>query len=44
MDMPAQTCWHALKGAVRSTTFLSAFVGIFQVAVAANALGIHIVL
>lgn len=30
MDMPAQTCWHALKGAVRSTTFLSAFVGIFQ--------------
>ena len=33
MDTPARTCWHAIKGAVRSTTFLSAFVGIFQVAV-----------
>lgn len=30
MDSPARTCWLALKGAVRSTTFLSAFVGIFQ--------------
>ncbi|XP_030935600.1 uncharacterized protein LOC115960753 [Quercus lobata] len=30
MDAPARTCWLALKGAVRSTTFLSAFVGIFQ--------------
>ncbi|KAK9699114.1 hypothetical protein RND81_08G153600 [Saponaria officinalis] len=30
MDTPARTCWHATKGAVRSTTFLSAFVGIFQ--------------
>ncbi|KAH9705817.1 TMEM135 C rich domain-containing protein [Citrus sinensis] len=30
MDSPARTCWLALKGAVRSTSFLSAFVGIFQ--------------
>lgn len=30
MDTPARTCWHAVKGAVRSTSFLSAFVGIFQ--------------
>ncbi|KAM7491793.1 hypothetical protein LguiA_034714 [Lonicera macranthoides] len=30
MDAPVRTCWHALTGAVRSTTFLSAFVGIFQ--------------
>lgn len=30
MDTPARTCWLAVKGAVRSTTFLSAFVGIFQ--------------
>ncbi|GAB4834933.1 hypothetical protein Ancab_033199 [Ancistrocladus abbreviatus] len=30
MDNPARTCWHAVKGAVRSTSFLSAFVGIFQ--------------
>ncbi|KAH9616702.1 hypothetical protein KSS87_003865 [Heliosperma pusillum] len=30
MDTPARTCWLAFKGAVRSTTFLSAFVGIFQ--------------
>ncbi|XP_052186467.1 uncharacterized protein LOC127797526 isoform X1 [Diospyros lotus] len=30
MDAPIHTCWHAVKGAVRSTTFLSAFVGIFQ--------------
>jgi hypothetical protein len=33
MDAPARTCWLAVKGAVRSTAFLSAFVGIFQVAV-----------
>ncbi|XAR71841.1 hypothetical protein NMG60_11018277 [Bertholletia excelsa] len=30
MNAPIRTCWHAVKGAVRSTTFLSAFVGIFQ--------------
>ncbi|XP_031106942.1 uncharacterized protein LOC116011679 [Ipomoea triloba] len=30
MAAPVRTCWHALTGAVRSTTFLSAFVGIFQ--------------
>ncbi|PIN05693.1 hypothetical protein CDL12_21764 [Handroanthus impetiginosus] len=30
MDAPIRTCWHAVTGAVRSTTFLSAFVGIFQ--------------
>ncbi|KAI3940387.1 hypothetical protein MKW98_024794 [Papaver atlanticum] len=30
MDSPARTCWLAVKGAVRSTTFLSSFVGIFQ--------------
>ncbi|KAL4363743.1 hypothetical protein GQ457_04G014590 [Hibiscus cannabinus] len=30
MDTPARTCWLALKGSVRSTCFLSAFVGIFQ--------------
>ncbi|KAA8539742.1 hypothetical protein F0562_026434 [Nyssa sinensis] len=30
MDTPVHTCWYAVKGAVRSTTFLSAFVGIFQ--------------
>ncbi|KAJ8622393.1 hypothetical protein MRB53_030922 [Persea americana] len=30
MESPARTCWLAVKGAVRSTTFLSAFVGIFQ--------------
>lgn len=30
MDSPARICWLAVKGAVRSTTFLSAFVGIFQ--------------
>lgn len=30
MDSPARTCWHAVRGAVRSTAFLSAFVGIFQ--------------
>lgn len=32
MDAPIRTCWHAVTGAVRSTSFLSAFVGIFQVA------------
>ncbi|KAF6135394.1 hypothetical protein GIB67_027268 [Kingdonia uniflora] len=31
MESPARTCWLALTGAVRSTTFLSAFVGIFQI-------------
>ncbi|KAJ4956892.1 hypothetical protein NE237_013675 [Protea cynaroides] len=30
MESPARTCWNAMKAAVRSTTFLSAFVGIFQ--------------
>lgn len=30
MDNPARTCWLAVKGSVRSTAFLSAFVGIFQ--------------
>ncbi|KAL3647543.1 hypothetical protein CASFOL_008511 [Castilleja foliolosa] len=30
MDSPVRTCWLAVTGAVRSTTFLSAFVGIFQ--------------
>ncbi|XVF54845.1 hypothetical protein PTKIN_Ptkin05aG0213800 [Pterospermum kingtungense] len=30
MDTPARTCWLAVKSAVRSTSFLSAFVGIFQ--------------
>ncbi|KAL2549978.1 Mitochondrial import inner membrane translocase subunit Tim17/Tim22/Tim23 family protein [Forsythia ovata] len=30
MDAPVRTCWRAVIGAVRSTTFLSAFVGIFQ--------------
>ncbi|KAK6926252.1 hypothetical protein RJ641_007971, partial [Dillenia turbinata] len=30
MDSPLRTCWHAFKGAIRSTTFLSAFVAIFQ--------------
>lgn len=30
METPAQICWRALKEAVRSTTFLSGFVGIFQ--------------
>ena len=32
MDAPAHTCWFALRDAVHSTAFLSAFVGIFQVA------------
>ncbi|GAB4857998.1 hypothetical protein Ancab_015902 [Ancistrocladus abbreviatus] len=30
MDNPARTSWRAVKGAVHSTTFLSAFAGIFQ--------------
>ncbi|KAL9672980.1 hypothetical protein QQ045_029233 [Rhodiola kirilowii] len=30
MNAPAHICWNAVKNAVRSTTFLSAFVGIFQ--------------
>ncbi|KAI7979873.1 Transmembrane protein 135 [Camellia lanceoleosa] len=30
MDAPVRICWHAVRGAVRSTSFLSAFVGIFQ--------------
>ncbi|KAG8381053.1 hypothetical protein BUALT_Bualt06G0082000 [Buddleja alternifolia] len=30
MDSPVGTSWHAVTGAIRSTTFLSAFVGIFQ--------------
>ncbi|KAK4740667.1 hypothetical protein SAY87_024255 [Trapa incisa] len=30
MDAPARTLWLAVKGAVRSTSFLSAFVGLFQ--------------
>ncbi|XP_011003548.1 PREDICTED: uncharacterized protein LOC105110262 isoform X2 [Populus euphratica] len=30
MDAPAHTCWFALRDAVHSTAFLSAFVGIFQ--------------
>lgn len=32
MDAPVRTCRHAVTNAVRSTSFLSAFVGIFQVA------------
>lgn len=31
MQAPMHTCWNALKSAIRSTTFLSAFVGIYQV-------------
>lgn len=30
MESPARTCWLALRDSIRSTTFLSAFVGIFQ--------------
>ncbi|KAK8583748.1 hypothetical protein V6N12_068007 [Hibiscus sabdariffa] len=30
MDTPVRACWLAVKGAVQSTSFLSAFVGIFQ--------------
>ncbi|XP_051138193.1 uncharacterized protein LOC127256299 [Andrographis paniculata] len=33
MDAPVRTCWHAVTGGVRSTTFLSSFVGIFQAAI-----------
>lgn len=31
MDEPVRTCRNAVTNAVRSTSFLSAFVGIFQV-------------
>ncbi|CAN6486804.1 unnamed protein product [Victoria cruziana] len=31
MQSPALTCWNAVKAAIRSTTFISAFVGFFQV-------------
>ncbi|WOL09569.1 hypothetical protein Cni_G18322 [Canna indica] len=30
LESPAWTSWRAVQGAVRSTTFLSAFVGVFQ--------------
>ncbi|EPS58646.1 hypothetical protein M569_16167, partial [Genlisea aurea] len=30
MDAPLRTCLHAVAGSIRSTSFLSAFVGIFQ--------------
>uniref|UniRef100_A0A0D9WZ11 Transmembrane protein 135 N-terminal domain-containing protein n=1 Tax=Leersia perrieri TaxID=77586 RepID=A0A0D9WZ11_9ORYZ len=33
LESPAATCWRALVGAVRSTTFLSAFVTFFQGAI-----------
>ncbi|PIA30997.1 hypothetical protein AQUCO_05300077v1 [Aquilegia coerulea] len=33
MGSPARTCWRAVQNAVRSTSFLSAFVGIFQAAI-----------
>ncbi|KAF0909064.1 hypothetical protein E2562_030816 [Oryza meyeriana var. granulata] len=33
LESPAATCWRALVGAVRSTTFLSAFVTLFQAAI-----------
>ncbi|CAN6218901.1 unnamed protein product [Urochloa humidicola] len=33
LESPAATCWRALVGAVRSTTFLSAFVTLFQTAI-----------
>ncbi|KAM0878848.1 hypothetical protein ACQ4PT_034619 [Festuca glaucescens] len=33
LESPAATCWRALVGAVRSTTFLSAFVTLFQSAI-----------
>uniref|UniRef100_A0A0E0I119 Transmembrane protein 135 N-terminal domain-containing protein n=1 Tax=Oryza nivara TaxID=4536 RepID=A0A0E0I119_ORYNI len=33
LESPAATCWRALVGAVRSTTFLSAFVTFFQAAI-----------
>ncbi|KAJ1291002.1 hypothetical protein BS78_02G285700 [Paspalum vaginatum] len=33
LESPTATCWRALVGAVRSTTFLSAFVTIFQSAI-----------
>ncbi|KAM0014325.1 putative transmembrane protein [Helianthus debilis subsp. tardiflorus] len=33
MEAPFRTSWHAVTGAVRSTAFLSCFVGIFQGAI-----------
>ncbi|XP_006658571.2 uncharacterized protein LOC102722974 [Oryza brachyantha] len=33
LEAPIATCWRALVGAVRSTTFLSAFVTLFQAAI-----------
>ncbi|XP_022776460.1 uncharacterized protein LOC111318077 isoform X2 [Durio zibethinus] len=39
MDTPARTCWLAVKDAVQSTSFLSAFVGIFQVALFCACMG-----
>ncbi|ONM63225.1 transmembrane protein 135 isoform X4 [Zea mays] len=33
LESPTTTCWRALVGAVRSTTFLSAFVTVFQAAI-----------
>ncbi|MCD9559850.1 hypothetical protein HAX54_018174 [Datura stramonium] len=36
MDAPTRTCWYALTGAIRSTTFLSAFVGIFQAVICSH--------
>ena len=30
MESPIRICWYAINGAVRPTSFLSAFVGIFQ--------------
>ncbi|CAI9091954.1 OLC1v1027078C1 [Oldenlandia corymbosa var. corymbosa] len=33
MDAPVRTCWHAVTGSVRSTIFLSSFVGVFQAAI-----------
>ncbi|XP_072985781.1 uncharacterized protein [Typha latifolia] len=33
LESPSRTCWRAVVGAVRSTTFLSAFVTIFQSAI-----------
>lgn len=33
LEFPARTCWRAVQNAVRSTSFLSAFVGIFQASI-----------
>lgn len=35
MESPLRSCWTAVKASVQSTTFLSAFVGIFQVSMQA---------